>query len=236
MTRYWHNGTPTRGDDWAAHLRRGSRGGEDFVVGAGTPAYAPDDGLLQFLPAAARPNKEWGDWGFDGAGQVLLLLRRDGVEFMLFHAADAIVALGGKGVQVTEGQYVGRSGGKRGTPSQGLSTGAHMHEHAVVRGRRVRISDVAPISAGGGSAHIPESEEDEVKTCQMHYTDSQGVVQRIAFTPGTPWYLRWTEGGSTIANGIATSLDTKNSVPATESMFAAVIAAAERLRTVPTPR
>jgi hypothetical protein len=87
-------------------------------------------------------------------------------------------------------------------------------------------------TAGGGSAHNPESEEDDMaRTSQAHYPDA-GKTMRIAFVPGTPWYLEWTEGaGSTIANAIAASQDTGNSIPITKSMRDAIVTAAERVRT-----
>lgn len=100
----------------------------------------------------------------------------------------------------------------------------------TISGEPWHIQHDGVTTGGGGTAHHDSQEEDEVKTSQMHYTDGAGVVQRIAFTPGTAWYLKWNEGGSEIANGLAVSLGTANSVPATPSMFEAVVASAERLR------
>jgi hypothetical protein len=86
-------------------------------------------------------------------------------------------------------------------------------------------------TAGGGSAHISEPEEDDMaRTSQAHYDDA-GKTMRIAFVPGTPWYLEWNEGTlSTIANALASSQDTGNSIPITKSMRDAIVAAANRVQ------
>lgn len=159
MTRYWHQPgwKLSKGGSWADHVRRGSPGGEDFPLGHRTAVFAPASGWLSFHRASERPNRIHGAAGWDGAGQVLLLTRTDGVEFTLFHAsAGEGVTLGGEPRWVREGDRAGKSGGRRGTPSQGLSTGPHSHEHAVVNGRRVPISSLMTDTAGGGVAPFPE--------------------------------------------------------------------------------
>jgi hypothetical protein len=85
--------------------------------------------------------------------------------------------------------------------------------------------------AGGGSAYIPELEEDDMaRMSQAHY-DEGGVRKRIAFVPGTPWYLEWNEGGSAITNGLKSSQVSGNSIPITKSMRDAIVAAANRVQT-----
>lgn len=86
-----------------------------------------------------------------------------------------------------------------------------------------------PAPAPASVIHQPLSEEIEMKTAQAHYTDAKGNVIRCLFTPGTGYFLMWTEGGSSIANGFAKTLDTGNSTPVTESMFNAIKGAADRL-------
>lgn len=199
MTRYWHAGDPRLGDDWDAHVRRGSPGGEDFVVAQGTSAYAPDDGYLQFLPASARPNRLYGAAGFDGAGQVLLLTRADGVEFMLFHASSGNGLRLGQGRQASRSELAGESGGARGTPSQGLSTGPHMHEHAVVNGKRVPISSLMGGFSGGGSTPLPKRRRRTMTTHFINTSTLDGTGRATRTTvyaiggdsPGTP--ANWQE-------------------------------------------
>jgi hypothetical protein len=83
--------------------------------------------------------------------------------------------------------------------------------------------------AGGGSAIIPDSEEDDMaRMSQAHYNDG-GVRKRIAFVPGSPWYLEWNEAGSTIASGLKTSQVSGPSIEITKSMRDAIVAAAERV-------
>jgi hypothetical protein len=84
------------------------------------------------------------------------------------------------------------------------------------------------VPSGGGQSSAITEQEETMRTSQGHYTDG-GIVRRIAFTPGTPWYLEWSEGGSTIANALAQSQDTGNSIPITKSMRDAIVTAAERV-------
>jgi hypothetical protein len=84
--------------------------------------------------------------------------------------------------------------------------------------------------AGGGSAPIPDIEEDDMaRMSQAHYTDG-GVRKRIAFVPGTPWYLEWNEAGSTIASGLKASQGSGRSIEITKSMRDAIVAAANRVQ------
>lgn len=166
MTRYWHAGRvalSTEGS-WQDHLDRGSAGGEDFPLAVGTVAYAPADGMVRFRTSPST----------EGGGQALTLVRADGVVFELFHARDgaqAGLALGGPSVWVREGQPVGHSGGGKGTPSQGKSTGPHMHEHAKANGRRFPISSFI---TGGGLAGTKPNPLEENSEMQIQITRALG--------------------------------------------------------------
>jgi Glycosyl hydrolases family 25. len=89
------------------------------------------------------------------------------------------------------------------------------------------------LTAGPTSLTPPaaEEEDDNMKSVQMHYTRaSDKALVHILFTPGTSWFVEWTETGANIANGFSTVLDTHGSIQSTESMAGAIKAAAGRVQ------
>lgn len=200
---------------WAAHIRRGSAGGVDFGAPAGTDILSPSAGVVSFRY-------------FPDDSSVIRVTRPDGTatEFLHGHKVGRFPRV------VRSGDHIGESDGRPGRDGAGPSNGAHIHVHDVTAaGSRVYpFSTIASSPAGGGASPIDTDEEDEdMKTAQMHFTDGT-LTRRIAFTPGTAWYLEWTEGGSAIANALASAVDTGNSIPGTKSMRDAVVASAERVR------
>jgi murein DD-endopeptidase MepM/ murein hydrolase activator NlpD len=90
--------------------------GTDFAVPAGTPVYAPADGVVMLAePLAVRGNAIVIDHGW-------------GVYSGLYHLSEIKVT---PGQQVKQGDLVGLSG------NTGLSTGAHLHWDIRVRGLNV---------------------------------------------------------------------------------------------------
>ncbi len=90
--------------------------GTDFAVPAGTPVYAPADGVVLIAePLAVRGNAVVIDHGW-------------GVYSGLYHLSEIKVT---PGQQVKQGDLVGLSG------NTGLSTGAHLHWDVRVRGLNV---------------------------------------------------------------------------------------------------
>jgi len=170
MTRYWHNGNiavTNPGGSWAEHIARGSQGGEDFPVPVGTPLYAPDTGWLRFRTSPLS----------EGGGQALTIVRDDGAVLEVFHASSgAGVTLNGPARRVQTNERAGASGGARGTPSQGLSSGPHAHEHGKVNGRRVPLSSIPTLqpAGGGASGFIPEGD-----SIMRNIRNSAGVISTI---------------------------------------------------------
>ncbi len=90
--------------------------GTDFAVPAGTPVYAPADGVVMIAePLAVRGNAVVIDHGW-------------GIYSGLYHLSEIKVT---PGQQVKQGDLVGLSG------NTGLSTGAHLHWDIRVRGLNV---------------------------------------------------------------------------------------------------
>lgn len=77
--------------------------------------------------------------------------------------------------------------------------------------------DITPISPDRPVEPIPE-EEDEMKTIQIHYTEN-GRTTRALVTPGTAYFVVWSETAADIANGLAKVLETGSSVEVTRSVF-----------------
>ncbi len=90
--------------------------GTDFAVPAGTPVYAPADGVVMIAePLAVRGNAVVIDHGW-------------GVYSGLYHLSEIKVT---PGQQVKQGDLIGLSG------NTGLSTGAHLHWDIRIRGLNV---------------------------------------------------------------------------------------------------
>lgn len=104
-------------DDFAAHKARGSQGGTDFPVPVGTPIPSPFGGVLTNTPlAGAAGNKVTVDLG-------------DGWKFVAMHLSRFRDDLNGK--RIMPGQIIGYTGGAKGAPGAGSSTGPHLHVNMI---------------------------------------------------------------------------------------------------------
>lgn len=104
-------------DDWAAHRARGSLGGVDFGTPVGTPIVAPNPGFVSY---------EAGN-GSGGYIITLSLSNSPGYKMQFLHCS----AFEGGNRNVSEGEVIGYTGGKKGAPGAGSSTGPHVHVHLV---------------------------------------------------------------------------------------------------------
>lgn len=129
--------------DWGCHLRRGSSGGIDRAMSVGTKIPACDAGTVSFLA-----NNGTG-------GHTATIRHADGTKTQYMHLSEFV---GAGGREVVEGETIGRSGGKKGAPGAGLSTGPHLHAHSITKaGRRV-----APFYEGAAAiavAHVVPQED-----------------------------------------------------------------------------
>lgn len=104
-------------DDFAAHRARGSQGGTDYPVPVGTPIFSPFSGILTNSPnAGAAGNKVTIDLG-------------NGWKFVAMHLSRFRDDLNGK--RVMAGQIIGYTGGAKGAPGAGSSTGPHLHVNMI---------------------------------------------------------------------------------------------------------
>lgn len=118
-------------DGWAQHIARGSLGGVDFACAVGTPIPAPCDGKITNVPNNGTGGHTVNLWHADGSRDQFMHLSR-------------FVAEG----NVKQGDIIGYSGGKKGAPGAGSSTGPHIHWHYILKsGQRVN-----PLEYTGKSA------------------------------------------------------------------------------------
>ena len=108
-------------DDWNDHIARGSAGGVDWATPVGTPIEAPEDGYLTFIL-----NNGTG-------GHTATLIRDPNHSTQLMHLSQ----FAGGARNVKEGELIGLTGGAKGAPGAGSSTGPHVHAHSYEFGKRV---------------------------------------------------------------------------------------------------
>lgn len=122
-------------DDWADHIRRGSLGGEDIVVGYGTPVMSMADGTVTIVDNST---------GGSG-GRYIRITDDNGISVEYLHLSQIRVS---RGQRVNRGQVVALSGASGFGSEWGY--GAHLHIHGVrPNGVRFNIFDLI------GSASAP---------------------------------------------------------------------------------
>lgn len=108
-------------DGWEAHLKRGSSGGIDYAVPVGTPIPAPAAGTI-----TNTPNNGSG-------GNTVTIKHGNGMRSQFLHLSKFVPAGSYK-----QGDIIGYSGGAKGAPGSGSSTGPHIHFHLILaNGTRV---------------------------------------------------------------------------------------------------
>ena len=110
-----------------------SLGGEDWALPEGTLLRAPFSGRWRFRSAGS------GGWTFTGTPDDPAL---SGLVVEAMHVSRAMPSftLGGPALHVREGEPLGWSGGRRGHPGAGNSTGPHLHAHGILNGRRIAFT------------------------------------------------------------------------------------------------
>lgn len=179
--------------------------GQDFIAAEGTPILAAGPGVV-------IANGWIGTYG-----NAVYIDHGGGLVTRYAH----MLALPpvGRGQHVEQGDRIGFVG------STGASTGPHLHFEIVKNGVRV---DPLPYLTTTPLTPAGQEDEEDMNLRQIHYTE-RGKTTRAALVPGTAYFVPWTEGGATYANGIAKNMDTGSSTPVTRSLFQAFQRAAAAL-------
>lgn len=129
--------------DWGCHRRRGSAGGVDRAMSVGTAIPACHEGVVTYIAENGT------------GGHTATIKHPDGSKTQYMHLSEFV---GAGGRQVVEGEIIARSGGKKGAPGAGSSTGPHLHSHSIsAAGRRI-----APLYEGAALAGVTPVQEDSM--------------------------------------------------------------------------
>jgi murein DD-endopeptidase MepM/ murein hydrolase activator NlpD len=112
--------------------------GIDFGAPSGTALTAVTEGVISIIGNEAK-----------GYGQWVEVKHKDGTASRYAHMSQINVS---RGQKVTAGQVLGRSGGKKGQPGAGNSTGAHLH-FEILNEKGVKVNP-APYLSGAPAAPI----------------------------------------------------------------------------------
>lgn len=112
--------------------------GIDFGTPSGTALTSITDGVISLMGNEAK-----------GYGRWVEVKHEDGTASRYAHLSQVNVS---KGQKVVPGQVIGRSGGKKGQPGAGNSTGAHLH-FEILNERGVKVNP-APYLSGAPASPI----------------------------------------------------------------------------------
>jgi murein DD-endopeptidase MepM/ murein hydrolase activator NlpD len=90
-------------------------GGTDYAMPVGTPVLAAADGIVDTVTTQAGSSRSYG---------LYVVLKHEGFYTYYAHLSKVIVKVGD---QVRQGQTIALSGGAKGAPGAGSSTGPHLH-------------------------------------------------------------------------------------------------------------
>jgi murein DD-endopeptidase len=190
MPRLWHSGTPPLTCGHQCHLNRGSQGGEDWGMLAGTPLYAPVSGTYRL-------------WMAGDGSSVISGLPSDpelaGLTVRALHAKSSpLLTVGGASKFVNEGALVGYSGGAKGAWGAGPSTGPHVHEDAYLAGKRVAMTTAVAWAkqklTPAASVEVDGTIESDEWRVMQTFLRGHGYVGPVDGVPGKNTYVavqRW---------------------------------------------
>lgn len=125
------SGDPPRGFDpvpseHPVNGRRSAHWGTDLRAAQGSPVLAAESGTIERVKFRGPP-ASWPTYPDGGAGgQYIVIRHADGSKTKYMHLSGVAAGIE-DGEVVTKGQPIGLSGGTRGTPGAGGSTGPHLH-------------------------------------------------------------------------------------------------------------
>lgn len=169
---------------------RGQHNGVDFAVPMGTPILAIADGVVSKTLT-----------GYNGGGGWTLGINHDNGYYSGYaHLSRFLVA---EGTRVRQNQPIALSGGARGHPGSGRSTGAHLH-FGIKRGG----SWIDPLSVLGGASVLPPE--------QGNYATEEGAIRdtRNSNSSMTPAGAPAESPANLFAQRLIAALDERVPIPA----------------------
>ena len=165
---------------WLGHLKKinvsspfGTRwgrfhGGIDLSVAVGTQIYAPFDGTLTCKFQKGRPPGNDGKGEIVGAG-LYAVLKKGSLEMQFMHLSSCVVSEGSS-TSVSEGQPIGKTGGKKWERNSGNSRGPHLHLTVKQDGKKITLdyknASKEELAAFMGEA-LPNYDRDRVYPADM---------------------------------------------------------------------
>lgn len=145
-------------------VKRGSRthGGIDYQIRSGSPVYATQSGTVDF---AGLTN--------DGYGNLIKLNHGSGTQTRYAHLSRFAV---NSGQSVNKGDIIGYTGGAKGAPGAGNSTGPHLHYEVWVNGKKV---DPSKGKFPMDSAKVAEEAQKAATALQDFGSDASEHIKRI---------------------------------------------------------
>jgi hypothetical protein len=130
---------------WEKHLINAgpTLGGVDYGMDVGTPLPASSGGVFEWVTALTLVKPRWYNTGL---GYAAAVRHPDGTRTVYGHCSGRMARAGST---VVAGQVLALSGGAKGTPGAGKSTGAHVHCHDVLPDGTTRAR---PFTTGGGAS------------------------------------------------------------------------------------
>lgn len=206
MAKYNYLTKYQKGDNWQTHRNRRppSLGGDDFKMKVGTPIYAHFDGKFKRKL-------------FNGTGGHTGVIEGKNVSMEYMHLSKFVAT---HNSNVKMGDLIAYSGGAKGAPGSGSSTGPHLHIHGIKNGVRVPYTNLL----------VEIDEDDMANRIKQIHAEIGGKRMRMLYSFDNGLSHIWTEGtGATIANRYAVEYDTGNSQEVSESMFNEIKRACEAL-------
>lgn len=155
----WPTINHTIGDGFGA--RSGEHHGIDIQVGNGTPVFAAAAGTVTFVGSSG------------GYGELIIINHSGGLQTFYAHLSNARVRTGNA---VNDGTPIALSGGYKGAPGAGDSTGPHLHFEVRLNGTAINplplLNNIAPAALN--------------KTTQLEESDE---MKPYLINDGAAWYI-----------------------------------------------
>lgn len=137
--------------NWDRHMESPGLGGTDWGMRKGTNLMAPaGGGVIEQVTPGTKVKPAWYN---SGLGYATAVRRPNGTRTIYAHNSSFVV---GNGATVGGLAHIAESGGGKGDPGAGTSTGEHVHIHDLLADGKTRVPAFSTVTAtAGGTTPIP---------------------------------------------------------------------------------